>query len=338
VDFKVSQLAHYVSDDNQDLREIKQSFLQGVIPSGCQGCQEHNWYSQFLGQVPIGTNDFNLLSLDLRWSNTCNLTCMYCGSGNSSAWAALSNRSSAIPIAVSNRIQDKEILINLIQQHQSTLQRVSLLGGEPLLIKENIRVLELLSPTIEVSIFTGLNVDLETNRLYHMLLDMPNVYWTISMENVGKKFEFVRRGAQWSKQVANLEHLLANNRSRYTVNFQSQFCAYSATSIEELYDFASGYDLKVNWNWLSHPKELDFFFFPDRLKQASLAQLDLVKNKTASCDHQIDVDDITEKLRSSLGQGSEEQVARCRQFHIDTESRFFHNAFDFVALWPEFKL
>jgi hypothetical protein len=192
VDYKVSQLAHYVSDDNQDLREIKQSFLQGVIPSGCQGCQEHNWYSQFLGQVPIGTNDFNLLSLDLRWSNTCNLTCMYCGSGNSSAWAALSNRSSAIPIAVSNRIQDKEILINLIQQHQSTLQRVSLLGGEPLLIKENIRVLELLSPTIEVSIFTGLNVDIETNRLYHMLLDMPNVYWTISMENVGKKFEFVR--------------------------------------------------------------------------------------------------------------------------------------------------
>jgi organic radical activating enzyme len=335
INYDIAQLPIYTSENNQDLLAIKKHFSQNQEPPNCQGCQERNWYSQFYLQAPKGLNDFTLLSVDLRWSNTCQLNCMYCNAAQSSSWAALEQKhSTTIPIA--SRIRDRDALIDFIAQHKSTIQRVSLLGGEPLLIKENIRLLELLGKDIEVNIFSGLNVDLETNAVYETLIKMPNVYWTVSMENVGEKFEFVRRGSSWSRQVKNIDNLLSNNQSRYTVNLQSQFCAYSATSMTELYEFVRARDIKINWNWLDHPNALDFSDFPDHHKLMALEQLQKVKSVPNKFSYEPQVDDIIKRINAGLGHGNQEQVARCRQWHRDIESRYFEDRLDFVALWPEF--
>lgn len=321
-----------VYNDNQDLLSVKKHFINGLTPSACQGCQERNWYSQFVGQSPVGIDDFTIRSLDLRWSNTCQLTCMYCGEEASSAWAALKNRGTIIPI---RRIRSRDPLISLAEQHKSTIQRISLLGGEPLLIKENLRVLEILGSDIEVNIFTGLNVDIENNTIFNVLLEMPNVYWTISMENVGKKFEFVRRGTSWDKQVKNIDYLLSKKKSRYTCNFQSQFCAYSATSVVELYDFVKDRDIKINWNWLNHPAEIDFVNFPDYHKSIALEQLEQVKTMQNRFSYVPMVDDIIDRLYKSLGQGRDNHILSCKQWHDKMEAQYFDNDLNFQSLWPE---
>jgi organic radical activating enzyme len=335
VSHTLDRLPEYFSNTNHDMVAIKKKFLDQQTPSGCEGCQEYNWYSQFANQAPTEIDNFTLLSLDLRWSSTCQLTCMYCNSGQSSAWMALQNKSMSIPI-VSNRIRDKDTLIDLIHQHRSTIQRVSLLGGEPLLIKENIKVLDLLPADVEVSIFTGLNVDLDTNVIYQQLINMPNVFWTVSMENVDKKFEFVRRNACWKKQVENIDRLLLENQSRYTVTFQSQFCVYSATSIIELYDFVQDRDIKINWNWLNNPEQLNFTNFPDRLKSISLQQLSAVKSRQHSFAYTPQIDDLIQKIEESATLGNDTYLDECIQWHKDQESTYFSNQMDFQALWPEF--
>jgi organic radical activating enzyme len=331
----IEQLRIYTSDKNQDLLEIKKHFLQNQEPPNCKGCQERNWYSQFNDQAPTGLNDFTLRSVDLRWSNTCQLTCMYCNAAQSSAWAALEQKhSTTIPIA--SRIRSRSALIDFIQQHKSTIQRVSLLGGEPLLIKENIRLLKMLDSDIEVNIFSGLNVDLETNAVYQLLIDMPNVFWTVSMENVGAKFEFVRRGSSWARQVENIDRLISDKQSRYVVNLQSQFCAYSATSVTDLYAFVRERDIKIHWNWLDGPKVLDFSYFPDHHKSMALEQLLSVKSAPNKFFYSPQVDHIIDRINATLGNGNQEQVSKCRQWHRDIESRYFENQLDFVSLWPEF--
>jgi len=331
----LDHLPEYFSNSNQDLIEIKRAFLDQQTPAACEGCQEFNWYSQFAYQAPTEINNFTLLSLDLRWSNTCQLTCMYCNAGQSSAWAAVQNKSTSIPI-VSNRIRDKNILIDLIHQHRSSIQRVSLLGGEPLLIKENIKVLDLLPADVEVSIFTGLNVDLDTNPIYQRLITMPNVFWTVSMENVGEKFEFVRRNACWKKQVENIDQLILEKQSQYTVTFQGQFCVYSATSITELYDFVQNRDIKINWNWLDSPYQLDFTNFPDRYKSIAIQQLCDIKSHTHTMFYSPQVDHLIQKIEHSLALGSDMHLNECIQWHQDQESRYFSNQLDFQTLWPEF--
>lgn len=332
---ELSQLSTFTSERNHELQEVKNYFLQNQQPPNCTGCRERDWYSQFSHQAPTGLNDFTLLGVDLRWSNTCQLTCLYCNAGQSSSWAALQQKhKTTIPIA--SRIRDRDALIEFIDEHRSTIQRVSLLGGEPLLIKENIRVLEILGSDIEVNIFSGLNVDLESNAVYQQLIDMPNVHWAVSMENVGSKFEFVRRGSSWSRQVENIDRLISDKQSRYTVNLQSQFCVYSATSVTELYDFAHDRDIKINWNWLDYPTALDFSAFPDHHKLMALDQLQKIESVPNKFSYMPQVDHIIDSIHATLGHGDTEQVLNCRQWHRDLESRYFDDRLNFAALWPEF--
>lgn len=335
LDFDLSHLPMYLGENNQDLLEIKKYFSQNQEPPNCQGCQERNWYTQFVDQAPTGLQDFNLLSLDLRWSNTCQLSCMYCNAEQSSSWAALEQKHSGI-IPITNRIRNRDILIDFVGKNKSKIQRISLLGGEPLLIKENIKVLEMLGPDIEVNIFSGFNVELENNLIYQTLIDMPNVYWVISMENVGRKFEFVRRGASWNRQVENIDRLLSDNHSRYTVNLQSQFCVYSATSVTELYEFVSSRNMKINWSWLTGPSVLDFTYFPDHHKTMALEQLSQVKSMSHKFYYVPSIDNTIDMIKTSLGQGNKEHLSKCRQWHRDTEHRFFQDRLDFSTLWPEF--
>jgi hypothetical protein len=213
---------------------------------------------------------------------------------------------------------------------------VSLLGGEPLLIKENILLLDLLPDDIEVNIFTNLNVDLEINAIYQRLIHMPNVYWTVSMETIGKKFEFVRRNSSWNRQVENIDQLLRQNQSRYTVNFQSQFCVYSATSIIELYDFVQERDIKINWNWLNNPEPLDFGNFPERHKLISLEQLETLDRRAHTFAYRPTVDELISKIEHSMTLGSNKHLNDCLAWHRTQESTYFANQMDFTTIWPEF--
>ena len=155
------------------------------------------------------------------------------------------------------------------------------------------------------------------------------------MENVGKKFEFVRRGAIWDRQVKNIDYLISNKQSRSVCSFQSQFCAYSATSVNELYDFVKDRDIKINWNWLGSPSALDFVNFPDRIKYISLDQLERTRSYQSRFSYVPQVDEIINRLHKSLGQGSEKHLSICKQWNKSIESRYFHNQFNFESLWPE---
>ena len=85
---------NYFEKSNHKLIKIKQELLAGNTPEYCTGCKgESNWYTQFVQQpLPItDVDDFVLQSVDARWNNTCQLSCTYCNSKDSSRWAQLSS-------------------------------------------------------------------------------------------------------------------------------------------------------------------------------------------------------------------------------------------------------
>ena len=76
---------------------IKQSMISGVPVSGCNICYAKNndtlrtVYLKFFKETPLSFYDnpsnFKLNYFDLRWRNTCNSACVYCGPKDSSLWA-----------------------------------------------------------------------------------------------------------------------------------------------------------------------------------------------------------------------------------------------------------
>ncbi len=173
--------------------QLKKDMLADNKPIGCEYCysleqdksnrnivSSRVYYLKELKNVPMSTyenNTFNLKHVDLRWQNSCNFACVYCGPIYSSTWES----ELGIPV---NR-PSKEILQktkDYIFSHVESLENIYLAGGEPLLMKENEEFLELLlekNPLVNLRVNTNLSKT-ETNT-FNLLKQFKNVHWTISV-------------------------------------------------------------------------------------------------------------------------------------------------------------
>ena len=331
----------YINQNSQSLTELKQQLLNNQPASYCDGCHEKPWYSEFLKQnlSVDNINDFLFKSVDLRWGTTCQLSCVYCGPWSSSTWQKLNSKQKVIPIQSSRTYNGMfDQLYDFLENNSSNIERVNLLGGEPLLLKENNRLLDIVPETAHVEIFTNLNLDLESNILYQKLVSRPNVRWYISMENIADRFEFVRRGANWQSQETNIKKLLTdtNGRTGQTVSLQSQFCVYSALNLKELYDYFTPMGILINWAVLVSPEVLNFMHYPKHLKEQSIRDIDTCIQHYSD-DVKGSLRNIRQELINTIDDQHQNIISDCHAWHNQLEQKYFSGyQHTFTQLWPNF--
>ena len=207
--------------------------VEQLTPSG-QNASNRSWYKKY-GIKNINLNlydkpeNFNLKILDLRWRNTCNLACVYCGPDLSSKWAnELNNTSHNIADDVLEK--NKQYIFKNI----NNITHVYLAGGEPLLIKENLELLELLyekNTGVEIRINTNLTV--VNNAIFKKLVLFKDVKWTISVDAIDKEYNYIRYPGEWSTFYNNLINLKNQN---FDINFNMVWCILNAYSIFDCID------------------------------------------------------------------------------------------------------
>ena len=187
------------------------------------------FYLKELRSVPLETyrqpNTFDLFTVDVRWSNLCNFSCIYCGPEFSSKWAS----ELSIDIKTPSDIK-KEEFKNYIFENVSQLKHVYLAGGEPLLMKENLEFLELLrikNPLVSIRINTNLSkVD---TRIFDLVCTFKNVHWIVSVDSIEEEYEYIRYGGKWPDFLKNLNmiqtlnHKVSFNMLHFLLNHQSIF-------------------------------------------------------------------------------------------------------------------
>ena len=213
-----------------------------------------------------------------------------------------------------------------------------MLGGEPLLLKENLAILDMFDESVKIEIMTNLNVDLENNEIYKKAIRRDNVRWHVSMENVEQRFEFVRRGSNWERQHRNIQKLYNETVSSIPITIQSQYCAYSALNLHELYSYFYQYqdNLIVSLvEGLTRPESLNFFNYPEKYKQQSLDQLEsCINNYPEIFRYNLDV--LVYKLKDTWNNQDSDIVSRTINWHKEQEAAFFNNRFNFLDLWPQY--
>jgi organic radical activating enzyme len=212
----------------------------------CLRCDQHEETSGNSQRVVFNkefpsTGVRRIKQIDLRWSNLCNLTCRYCNSTDSSEWAKLRG----IPIESVSRDYASEIL-ETVEKNKESIECVYLLGGEPLLQKYNINLLDIIKPSTKIDILTNLSVDLTNNRVYQKLKNFSNVIWNISFDNIQDRFEYVRHGASWELFLKNID-IIIKDFSIYRINFHPVYSIWSAFALKEYQDFAKSLEIRVNW-------------------------------------------------------------------------------------------
>ena len=227
--------------------EIKSKLDSNLTHAYCEGCDKIESTAPGSSQRSAFNDTFNntqerrLGLIDIRWSNVCNLSCRYCNTEDSSEWRRLHN----LPIERVDK-DYTESLFKEISANRDSIDNVYLLGGEPLLQKHNIRLLDLIKPTVKIDLLTNLAVKLENNKIYQELRKFRTVLWNLSFDNIGERFEYVRAGADWSVFESNLERI-CNDFGPHRVTFHPVYTIWNATCLEEYYEFASKRNMRVNW-------------------------------------------------------------------------------------------
>ena len=244
---------------SQKFIEIKSDIDNNRPNDYCKGCYNIEKTAPGSSQMSAfndyyrsdGTRRIRLA--DIRWSNVCNLSCRYCNTHDSSEWRRLRQ----LPIEKVDR-DYTESLFQDITNNKNNIDSLYLLGGEPLMQKHNERLLSIINKNVKIDILTNGSVRLDNNKIYRALKEFPNVYWNLSFDNVGNRFEYVREGANWELFKSNVRTLLTDFGKNH-VTFHPVYHVWNALNLKEYYNFAEEMDgLVVNWQ-LGLPKVDDAF-------------------------------------------------------------------------------
>lgn len=186
------------------------------------------FYIKELKKIPLDTyqpNQHDLHTIDVRWTNLCNFSCVYCSPEFSSRWADELNEEIVRP-----GLDQLESFKQYIFDHASTLKHVYMAGGEPLLMKENLELLELLQKTNpNVNLRINTNLSKTDTQVFDRICEFPNVHWTVSVETVTDAFEYIRYGGRWVDFLENLQkikqlnHKISFNMLWFLLNHRSVF-------------------------------------------------------------------------------------------------------------------
>lgn len=167
---------------------------------------------------PDGTLEkFELKFIDFRLSNVCNLKCRICSHHFSSKWyedakalGMISDDRSTITIPV----EDMEHLWRQITPLLPHLEKIHFAGGEPLVMEEHYRILDsfIQSGNREISISYNSNFSELTYKKYDVIA-MWNRFKYVSigasLDGMGARGEYMRKGLKWEKVEQNRRRMLA---------------------------------------------------------------------------------------------------------------------------------
>lgn len=322
------------------MQEIRQTIRQGKPHAYCYNCvqaerygrSERDWHNNVSPEFDCRTaSDTEHLPtlIDVRWNITCNLSCNYCGDKCSSKWAALKH----IPFKSGARPYYEQVC-DYLEQHRDNIREVALVGGEPLLLPENDRLLDVIPDDCIVTLITNVSVDLDNNKIFKKLAQRSRVGWSLSFDNVGPRFEYVRHGGSWDLLLKNLDAI----QELMTVQGQwggihSVYNLYNATRLVELTEFARKRGLTIHWQSLYQPECLD----PQRLgAEVKQLAIDEIRRLLALDICLPNERSFFENVLAGM-QGDRDDLRTELKNHITEIEQQYHTSDlgKFTELWPE---
>ena len=219
------------------MRDVRNKMLVGEKVKGCTRCyeQEDNGFfsmrmsanKHFGHHISLTDNPeppMNMVYWDIRFSNLCNLRCRSCGHIFSSNWyddqvkileleqGTTENwKSRHKRINFAGRSEDD--IFNQLESQIDNLEQVYFAGGEPLIMEEHYRLLNKLIELGKTNVRLIYNTNFsqltykKTNVL-EMWREFDSVSIGASLDAMGKRAEYIRKGTDWNQVERNREQML----------------------------------------------------------------------------------------------------------------------------------
>jgi organic radical activating enzyme len=211
------------------MRELRKDMLNERPTPACGRCYEQEESGFFSGRRSankhhghhikhIDDDKFQMSYWDIRFSNLCNLSCRSCGHIFSSSWyqdqAKLAgsdwkDRNQALNYAGRTATDMWEQLI----PHLDYVEQIYFAGGEPLMMEEHYNILDELERRgrFDVRLIYNTNfthVKLKDREVFDYWRKFKSVAVGASLDAMGPRAEYIRRGTTWDVVERNREKML----------------------------------------------------------------------------------------------------------------------------------
>ncbi len=228
-DGKIYSLAeHTVSEiiNSNYMKKLRQQMRKGIKPKQCNTCWRdedngkeskrltYNKMAEHLG-INIDYNSDVCVPKDLQINigNVCNLKCRTCSPVCSSKWAVeYRDRGKEIwkpEFEVDFNDFEKSVFWRDIDNWSKTVERIEIMGGEPFYSKSFKKLVDTL---IRNGTSKNISMNLSTNgtifnnaMMDKMLTNFKKVGINISIDGIGKHFDYIRHGVPWETVKDNLD-------------------------------------------------------------------------------------------------------------------------------------
>jgi MoaA/NifB/PqqE/SkfB family radical SAM enzyme len=209
---------------------------------------------------PTGTADPEYpRRMIFRLANTCNLACIMCDGDTSSRIRVEFEKRPPLKPFYGPRFFDE------LREMLPHLEHVEFYGGEPFLVKEHLRVLELIAETgAKCSIYVNTNATILTERIRNYLETLNFTTIAISMDAVNPDLHFrIRTGLKGDIYARNVEwylDLAARRRIQLLLNVTEH--RKNWFEMPEIFRFAEQRQLYIHVNTCIHPVNVTLYTLP----------------------------------------------------------------------------
>ena len=263
------------------MNKLREEFLQGKKPVACNRC----WSEEDVGRNSKRINTLermkdmgirniqwdnkpkNLMFVDLKLGNICNLKCRICGSYSSSTYATeelkqmpYEERKGSYPkIQLVNGAwpRNKELSFwDDLRNHTYNIRYLEFTGGEPFMIKQHFEFLQMLIDlhlAHQIEIHYNTNGTIYPKEAEHIWLHFKHVEIAFSIDAVGDKFEYQRTEANWEKVNENIIQFKKLREELNNISLQvcSTINIFNVMYLDEVAEWIDQQDFDyVHWNML----------------------------------------------------------------------------------------
>jgi hypothetical protein len=198
-------------------------------------------------------NNNEILFLDIDYSNACNAACGICNSTYSSSIAKLERLENKNPIVPN--IKQEFFLEKIRTLNLANLQTLKFIGGEPLYINFNKKILNLIKYPENVEVLYQSNGSIYPDEeWWNLASKFKNIDMVFSIDGIGERFNYIRSNLDYQRVEDNILKIISDNRIKITCGIHYTVNPLNAFYFDEIFSLVKKmkkYNSKTVLNW--HP-------------------------------------------------------------------------------------
>jgi len=252
------------------LAEIKQEFLNGQWPRGCERCKleeeshikskrqlDYDRWQDKYATYDINSNE--CLSLGIAFGNTCNLKCIICHPSASSKWQKEYSDLYGVTFPIIESF--RKPVINSITSLAPNLMHIDIYGGEPFLsgIAEHEQLLDYYiasGQAKEITIHYTTNGTLWPGESWFSRWQhFKEIDLQISIDGIEERFGYLRFPAKWSDLEHNVQQYISRQSSNFRLSVAHTVSAFNVYYLDEFISWCHAVGLPKPWLSRLHKPE-----------------------------------------------------------------------------------